>query len=219
MLNLLADFLALLRAAQPHKVRQWLKQQGYLVIGVDGMQPEKGNTSLYVIREQQLGLTLLAENLAESSHQTLREQLFTPLIQLAQELKLSWRGVVSDAQQSLRMAVANSLPDVPHQFCQFHCLREAGAPTFAADRSMKKRLKGALRQRLSRLRGRITHLPEATPHRAVLDDYAEAIQVTLLTGGVAPFQLGGLRMYAALEDLAGSLARCQKKGGIRCFLA
>lgn len=218
VLNLMADFLALLRAAQPAKVRQKLQGLSQLIIGVDGMQPEKGNTSLYIIREVQSGLTLMAENLEESSNIAISRYLFEPLKTLAKELDLKWQGVVSDAQRSIRIAVAKSFPGVAHQVCQFHCLRDAGAPIFEADRSMKKRLKVALRQRLAHLERRIERLPQADLFRAVLVDYADAIQVTLLEGGIAPFELGGLRLFEALEDLALSLARCQKRGAIRCWL-
>jgi hypothetical protein len=143
--------------------------------------------------------------------------LFAPLKQLAEELGLSWDGVVSDAQESIQLAVAKSLPGVPHQVCHFHCLREAGKPTFEADRSMKKRLKATLRHRLMLFDKRLARLPESDPRRNVLADYADAIRASLLEGGIAPFQLGGLRLYAALEDLARSLARCQKRGAIRCY--
>jgi hypothetical protein len=216
VLNLVADFLALLRAAQPAKVCQKLQGLSRLVIGVDGMQPEKGNTSLYIVRELQSELTLLAENLEESSTPALRKRLFEPLKTLAQELGLTWHGVVSDAQRSIRIAVAQSFPGVPHQVCQFHCLRDAGTPTFEADRSMKKSLKVALRQKLAGLEKRIERLQPEDLFRAVLADYADAIQSALLEGGVAPFELGGLRLYAALEDLAASLTRCQKRG-IICY--
>jgi len=37
------------------------------IVGLDGMQPKKGDTCLYIVRELQLDLTLLAKNL-ESSH-------------------------------------------------------------------------------------------------------------------------------------------------------
>lgn len=112
--NLLADFLALLRAAQPAKIRQKLQELKELVIGVDGMQPEKGNSCLYVVRELQTGLTLLAEHLDDSSQPSLSQHLFEPLKHLAAQLGLGWRGVVTDAQESLRLAVAESLPGVPH---------------------------------------------------------------------------------------------------------
>jgi hypothetical protein len=102
---------------------------------------------------------------------------------------------------------------------------------------MKKRLKASFRQRLRRVERRIERLPEADPFRPVLADYADAMRTTLLEGGVAPFALGGMRVFddltalAAsltpfalggmrvfddLTALAASLTRCQEKGGM-CF--
>ena len=84
--------------------------------------------------------------------------------------------------------------------------------TFAADRHMKKRLKAAFRAAIKRLRKRIQTLSSNDPYRAVLLDYAQAIHATLVKGGVAPFDLGGIWVFEALDDLAASLIRCQKKG-------
>jgi hypothetical protein len=223
VLNLIADFLALLRAAQPAKVRDQLKTLTHnsplgkqWIVGLDGMQPEKGNICLYIVRELQLDLTLLAENLDDSSDATIRARLLQPLKALAEEMGLSWHGIVSDAQESIRTAVSKELSDVPHQACQSHCLRKAGELTFQADRNMKKRLKASFRQRLKRVERRIERLPETDPFRPVLADYADAMRATLLEGGVAPFSLGGVRVFDDLSALAASLARCQEKGGI-CF--
>lgn len=217
--NLIADFLALLRAAQPAKIRRKLSGLKGLVIGLDGMQPEKGNDSLYIVRELQCGVTLLAENLAESSHDALSRSLFDPLKALVDELGLSWQGVVSDAQESIHLAVTQSLPGVPYQACQSHCLRDAGELTFEADRAMKKELKKAFRQSLARLRKRIQAVPEDDPFQAVLLEYASALRSTLLVGGIAPFDLGGIRVYDALENVEASLIRCQKKAITGCCVA
>jgi hypothetical protein len=214
--NLIADFLALLRAAQPAKVRQQLQGLPHLIIGVDGMQPEKGNACLYIVRELQLDLTLLAEHLDDSSDATIRTRLFQPLQALAAELHLPWYGVVSDAQDSICTAVHQELPGVPHQACQSHCLREAGDLTFQADQTMKKQLKMAFRQRLRRVEQRIAQLPASDPCQAVLADYAAAMHATLLEGGVAPFELGGVRVFEDLTAVTASLTRCQQKGGISC---
>jgi hypothetical protein len=212
VLHLIIDFLALLKAAQPAKIRHKLSSLKWLVISIDGMQPEKGNDCLYIVREIQCGVTLLAVNLEESSQEALCEQLFEPLKISAQELDLLWRGVVSDAQETIRLAVAQSLQGVPHQACQSHCLRDAGKLTFEADRAMKKELKASFRQVLPRLRKRIQALPADDPFRPVLLDYTAAVRSVLPEGGVAPFELGGIRIYDALEDLESSVVRCQKKG-------
>lgn len=214
--NLTMDFMALLRAGQPAHIRSKLKGLKGLIIGLDGMQPEKGTDCLYIVRELQGRVTLLAENLAESSHETLSQRLFEPLKALVEELHLPWRGVVSDAQESIRLAVGRSLKGVPHQACQSHCLREAGQLTFEADRAMKKELKAAFRYALARLHKRIQAWSADDPFRPVLLDYAQAIRSTLLEGGLAPFELGGIKVFEALESLESSLSRCQKKATTSC---
>jgi hypothetical protein len=210
--NLIIDFLALLSAAQPAQIRDKLGRLPGLIISIDGMQPEKGNDCLYIVREIQCGVTLLAANLVDSSQEALCEQLFEPLKALALELGKPWHGVVSDAQETIRLAVAQSLKGVPHQACQSHCLRDAGKLTFEADRALKKELKASFRQALPRLRKRVQALPSDDPFQPVLLDYTAALRSILPEGGVAPFELGGLRVFEALEDLEASAIRCQKKG-------
>jgi hypothetical protein len=215
ILNLLGNFLALLRAAQPAKVAslrpQWEKLGG-LILSIDGMQPEKGNPALYMVRETQLDVTMAAEILESGDHHTIKVQLIEPI----QELGLPIRGVVSDAQEPIRMAVEQALPGVPHQNCQYHGLREAGRPTFLADRAMKTDLKQTLRSRLTTARQAIHRLPADSPYRPVLLKYARYIRFTLLEGGTLPFDLGGLRMFDDLTALEASLHRAQEKGGIDC---
>jgi hypothetical protein len=215
--NLLIDFLALLSAAQPAKIRQKLSTLKWLTISVDGMQPEKGNDCLYIVRELQCGVTLLAVSLEESSQDALSEHLFEPLKDLAKEFGLSWHGIVSDAQETIRLAVAQSLPGVPHQACQSHCLRDAGKLIFEADRGMKTDLKATFRHALPRLRKRIEALPVKDPFRAILLEYSRVFRSLLLEGGVAPFELGGIRIYDALGDLEASAIRCQKKVITSCY--
>ena len=77
---------------------------------------------------------------------------------------------------------------------------------------MKKELKASFRQALPRLRKRIQALPADNPFRPVLLDYTAALRSVLPEGGVAPFELGGIRVYDAPEDLEASVFRCQKKG-------
>lgn len=219
VLNLLTDFLALLRAAQPAKLQAQLPGLRQWVLGIDGMQPAKGDTCLYIVRELQLGLTVLAENLDDSSEMTIRQQLLQPLKALASEFGLTWCGIVSDAQETIRTAVAAELPGLPHQACQSHCLREAGALTFAADQNLKKRLKASFRSALKRSEQRIANLPTDDPFAPILADYADALRTTLLAGGVAPFELGGVQVFDDLASVVASLHHCQEKGGLRpCYV-
>ena len=219
VLNLLVNFLALLQAAQPAKVAElharW-QQLGGLVLSIDGMQPKKGNPALYVVREVQLDETLMAKILESGDHQTIATELLEPL----KALGLPIKGIVSDAQESIRLAINQVCPDTPHQNCQFHCLKEAGRPTFEADRAMSTQLKKKLRGRLYRARQAIKDLPEADPYRAVLLKYVRYLHfITLLVSSLPPFELGGLRIVQQLTTLEASLCRAREKGGIACFNA
>lgn len=212
VLNLIGDFLALLRAAQPAKIeshRAFFEEHG-LILGIDGMQPEKGNDCLYIVREEQVGIVLLAENLAESSTDALSDKV----LMTVKSLGFAIRGIVSDAQETIKEAIAETLPGVPHHTCHYHCLRDAGKPTFEADRAMKTDLKKALRPKLSGFGKRLKRLPEEDPCRLVLVDYVSCLRSTLLIDGVAPFDLGGLHVFDELQAVEASLRRCKEKGGI-----
>jgi len=212
ILNLLGDFLALLRAAQPAKLavhREFFEQRG-LILGLDGMQPEKGNNCLYIVREEQTGIVLVAETLAESSIQALDERVLQPVASLGFRV----RGLVSDAQDEIKKAVAQRFPGVPHHTCHFHCLRDAGQPTFEADRAMKTDLKKALRPKLAGFNRRLKRLSPEDPCRFVLADYVACLRSSLLADGVAPFDLGGLHVCDDLQTVEDSLRRCREKGGV-----
>jgi hypothetical protein len=138
---------------------------------------------------------------------------------LAHTLDVPIQGFVSDAKESIRLALQAACPDQPHHCCHYHCLRDAGSLTFEADRSMKTTLKQRLRSPLSRLEASIAKLPGDDAWRPILADYALAVRATLLEGGVAPFALGGVHVFDDLSALAASLQRCRGKGGIGSWSA
>lgn len=216
LLNLIADFLALLRAAQPAKIerqRTYLERHG-LVISVDGMEPEQGNEMLFVVREANLNLTLIAETLYSSRADLISRQLLEPVKALGFRI----RAVVSDADLNIRRAVAASLPGRPHQACQVHCLCEAGQPIFEADRAMKTDLRRDIRAKLRPIGRQLSQASPDDPRTGVLLDYCEALRDALRADGLSPFDLAGLKLYDELQRQETSLRRCQKKGGIRSCL-
>jgi len=212
ILYLIGDFLALLRAAQPAKIeaqRAYFKRHG-MVISVDGMEPEQGNEMLFVVREANLDLTLIAETLYSSRADLISRQLLEPVKAFGFRI----RAVISDADKNIRRAVETSLPGCPHQACQVHCLCEAGAPIFEADRAMKTDLRRDLRAKLRPISRELSQSPHDDPQTAVLMDYCEALRDALRADGVSPFKLAGLKLYDELQRLEQSLRRCQKKRNI-----
>ena len=113
-------------------------------------------------------------------------------------------GVVSDAQESIRLAVAEVFPEVPHQLCQYHALREAAEPLWEADRhllvEMKKELRG-LRDVEERTR-RPTEPEPTDPISTVVLDTVLALRQVVRERGTLPFDFAGVRAMEALDDPA-----------------
>lgn len=215
VMNLIVDFLCLLKAAQPARIeahRPIFARRG-LLLSIDAMQPEKGNDALYVVCELRSGLTLQARQLPNQRAETIRLQILKPV----HDLGFTIRGIVSDAEDAIRRACQEMWPDSPHHACHFHALRDAGKPIYDADQSLMVKLKHDLRTKLSPVRRVIQDLEEADSARAILLDYAQALRSSLRVSGLAPFRLGGLAVVDDLRAVAASLRRCQKKRPIRCW--
>jgi len=88
---------------------------------MDGIQPDKGNETIYLVRDALTGRVLAAENVTFSGTAVLKE-LLAPVA----ELEGTVLGTISDAQETVIQALEQMWPDVPHQVCQFHALRDAG---------------------------------------------------------------------------------------------
>jgi hypothetical protein len=240
--NLFESYLALLRCDQSRQIAQLpalAETQGGLVLSLDGLRPENGNESLYVLREVLSGVVLWADCLQEADHTTLA----TALRPVA-ALHLPLLGIISDLQESIRLAVADALPGVPHAFCHFHVLREAAKPLFEADRHMKKKIKRQVRglrvveravekalvaepavqtppsaeastQTLTASLGPSLSAQSA-PREAslVVREVAWAMRQTLLEGGQTPFHWGGLQVYQDLDALGQTVEECLAKKGM-----
>jgi hypothetical protein len=123
------------------RLRRGLKDQGGVILALDGLQPDVGHEVLWVVRDCLSGQVLLARSLLSATGRDL-----VPLLrEVAEAVGVPVLGVVSDGQTSVRRAVAEALPGVPHQLCQFHFLREAAHPVFEADRHAKVALKKQVR--------------------------------------------------------------------------
>ncbi|MCA1603450.1 MAG: transposase [Acidobacteria bacterium] len=221
VLNLIGVFLVLLRCTYHLRLKAHaasFRRHG-LFVAIDALKPEKGNTALYVVRELKFGLVLHEVALLTADHRTLVTRLLQPVKDLGYRL----RGIVSDDEKALVIALAKAFPGVPHQTCQIHCLRDAARPIADADRAFKKALKQAIR-------GPFYAVCRALQEQFALNDlrgevlgtYADLIRSTLTEGSRPPFMLGGLRVFEDLARLEASLTRSRQKGGtpssINCWL-
>ena len=208
--NLLDRYDELLAAAVtgPRRLRRALKGQGGVILALDGLQPDVGHEVLWVVRDCLSGEVLLARSLLSG-----RAVDLAPLLrEVAGAVGVPVLGVVSDGQASVRRAVAEALPGVPHQLCQFHFLREAALPVFEADRHAKVRLKAQVRgvRPIERgLEGR------DDPAADVARGYCAAVRSALTDDGRTPLAASGLRLRARLGAVADSLDRVAERGAAR----
>ena len=129
--------LLALRLAEATRLKHILKQQGHIILALDGLQPYRNHDVLWVLRDTLSGEVLLARSL-DSSRQ---DDLADVLREVKDALPVPIQAVISDAQRPIRLAVQKVLPDVPHQLCQFHYLKEAAKPITEADHHAKTELK------------------------------------------------------------------------------
>ena len=105
--------------------------------------------------------------------------------------------------------MAQALPGVPHQLCQFHSLREAAKPISEADRHaktvLKKRVRG-IRPIERQLEGR------TDPAAEVMRGYCSAVRSALTDDGRPPLGAAGLTLQDRLSTIAESLERVEKRG-------
>lgn len=216
---------ALLQAAAHNQsdpaFADWLGQirlDGGLILSIDGIQPDKGNETIYLVREVLTGRLLHAQNVTTSDTETIKE-VFAPIV----AWKIPVLGLISDAQQSLREAIASVFPDVPHQTCQFHYLQEAARPIFEVDRGMRAKMRKTLTDKLRPLRPQIARrlqslaqvqTEEAHQERqqlCILSDYVSLAQASCHVDGKLPFDFPGLKGYQTLDALDQSLERVKKE--------
>jgi hypothetical protein len=117
-------------------------------------------------------------------------------------------GIVSDGQHPIRRAVAGVLPEVPHQLCQFHYLREAAKEVYEADRHAKKELKKRVRgvRPMEReLQGR------NDPESEAMRGYCLAVRSAITDDGRPPLSASGIKVHERLGANHSSIERVGSK--------
>lgn len=215
-------YCTLLRASQDiaadHAWQATVRANGGIILSIDGIQPDKGNETIYLVRDVITGRLLAAENVHRSDAGTI-----TALLRPIHDLGIPIIGAVSDAQESLLQGIAALWPDIPHQVCQFHYLREAGRPMYEHDRGVRKQMRKAIQQDVRTVRQQLErHIakldaqteadPRTTAQLQILDDYALAVQTSLNVDATQPFAYASPAVDDALSEVAASLERLEKGG-------
>lgn len=200
------DELVALAFQSGNRLQALFKEQGRVILAIDGLQPDMGHEVLWVVRDCISGEVLCAPAMLSST----ADDLSKLLEEVKQGLPVAVVGIVSDGQRSVRNAIAQTFPDVPHGLCQFHYLREAARPIYEADRHAKKELK-------KQVRG-IRPLEHKAAQRAddmgdIIHDYCQAVRSAITDDGRAPLEAAGLRLRQRLTAIRDSLVRLGQKRG------
>jgi hypothetical protein len=218
ILYLFEAYCTLLRASsEVQDDQEWLaqvKKNGGIIVSVDGIQPEKGNETVYLVRDALTGRVLVAENVI-SSETAVMKALLAPVV----ALKVPVLGTITDAQESELMAVEQLWPKVPHQVCQFHALRDASKQAYEQDRKVKTAMRKQLRPKVKTVRKQLQGLmhdaePAEAEQLSVLDGYAAGILSALNRDGTAPLDFAAVQTAKDLDAVEASLQRLAKKGGL-----
>lgn len=214
-------------AARQHDPEQLAKAYhgaNGVVLSIDGLQPEKGHETLYVVREISRKRVWFAQSLLSSNAAEVR-RLLVQTREWAARLKLPVRGWISDKQEAFVSGIAAEFPAVPHRYCQNHFLRDAAKPLLEADRHAKVQLRKEVRnlreieQEVLTERAARAVPVVATPVAGadVVLDYCAAVRGILNDNAGGPLHPPGERMADALSDVRQSLERNlgAKKGGRR----
>ncbi len=203
--NLLDRYDELVATVLDEPRRATLVAQQRVILAIDGLQPDVGHEVLWVIRDCLSGQVLLARSLLSA----LTSDLAELLREVVARVGVPVVGIVSDGQHSIRLAVRQVLPNVPHQLCHFHYLREAALPIFEADRHAKKELKKQLRG-IRPIERAMEGCDDAEAQAA--RGYCAAVRSALTDDGRPPLAASGLKLQARLQVIADSLDRVEEKG-------
>jgi hypothetical protein len=210
-----------------------------LVLTIDGLQPEKGHETLYVVRELGAKRIWFAQALLSSAAEEVRG-LVAKAKSWAEQLGKPVRLWMSDKQDAFVKAIAAEFPEVPHRYCQNHFLRDVAKPVLEADSHAKVKMRNKIRglraieqEVLAQRRDQATVAAVAVePGQATADmmpvptvrddagsvvlDYCAGVRGILNDAQGGPLHPPGLRMAGALGEVRESLRRDleAKKGGV-----
>lgn len=202
------DELLAVSLGDDKRLKELTLEQGRVILALDGLQPDVGHEVLWVLRDCISGEILLARSLLSGRQEDLAELIRT----VTEILDVPIEGVVSDGQSSIRKGVAAALPDVAHQLCHFHYLREAARPIYEADRHAKKELK----KRVRGVRPVERDLEDRDDDEAeAIRGYCAAVRSSITDDGRPPLEASGLKLRRRLTFVSESIERVAEKRGCR----
>src|SRR2546428_3401574 len=144
--NYIGQYQTMLAARQqdPERLADVYQDSEALVLTIDGLQPEKGHETLYVVRELTRKRVWFAEPLLSSAEQEVHRVIVLAR-QWAERLAKPVRAWMSDKQDAFVKAIATEFPGIPHRYCQNHFVRDLAKPVLDMDSQAKVTMRSKVR--------------------------------------------------------------------------
>lgn len=190
--NYIGQYQTMLAARQqdPERLVEVYKESEALVLTIDGLQPEKGHETLYVVRELTRKRVWFAEPLLSSAEPEVHRVIVLAR-QWAERVAKPVRAWMSDKQDAFVKAIATEFPGIPHRYCQNHFVRDVAKPVLDMDSqakvTMRRKVRG-LRAIERRVLAERRHA--AAPQSAAMSTAASPASAT-------PAQAGTPKPYAS----------------------
>src|SRR4029077_11880620 len=110
------------RQEDPEVLRRQYEWVDEIILSIDGLQPEKGHETLYVVRELTQKCVWFAEPLISATADEVR-RLINKAKEWAESLGKPVGLWLSDRQDAFVTGIAAEFPDVPHRYCDNHTVR------------------------------------------------------------------------------------------------
>jgi hypothetical protein len=132
------------RQQDPAQLLDAYRDIAALVLTIDGLQPEKGHETLYVVRELMSKRVWFAESLLSSATQEV-QRVIALARQWAERLAKPVGVWMSDKQDAFVQAIGTEFPNTPHRYCQNHFLRDLAKPVLELDSQTKVKMRRKVR--------------------------------------------------------------------------
>jgi hypothetical protein len=132
------------RQQDPARLADDYREIASLVLTIDGLQPEKGHETLYVVRElRRKRVWFAAPLLSSATHEV--QRVIALARQWAERLAKPVGVWMSDKQDAFVQAIGLEFPHTPHRYCQNHFLRDLAKPVLELDSQAKVKMRRKVR--------------------------------------------------------------------------
>ena len=172
-----------------------------VALSIDGLQPEKGHETLYVVREIGQNRVWFAVALLSSTDAEIKRVLVRAR-EMVEHLGLPVQCWVSDKQKAFVTGIAEVFKGVPHRYCENHCLRDLAKPMLMDDSNAKVQM----RKKVRGLR-KIEHKVEAEKAAAIATATAAkvaAVEAAAVASTTVPEAVAGARVAAEAAAVAAA---------------